>query len=98
MEANLLSDRVSFFDYGCGHGGDVSRLASQGIETARWDPHYFLDNSLKSADVVDVGYVINVIENLAERRQALINAWNLTQKILIVSAQVLISDASKNWG
>lgn len=97
LEANLLSNKVSFFDYGCGHGGDVSRLTSQGIETAGWDPHYFPDNSLKSADVVNVGYVINVIENLAERRQALINAWNLTQKILIVSAQVLVSDASKNW-
>ena len=97
LEANLLSDKVSFFDYGCGHGGDVDRLASQGIETAGWDPHYFSDNSLKSADVVNVGYVINVIENLSERRQALINAWNLAQKVLIVSAQVLVSDASKNW-
>lgn len=97
LEAKLLSEKVSFFDYGCGHGGDVNRLASQGIETAGWDPHYFPDNTLKSADIVNVGYVINVIENLAERRQALINAWNLTQKVLIVSAQVLVSDASKNW-
>ena len=97
LEANLLSDKVSFFDYGCGHGGDVNRLASQGIETAGWDPHYFSGNSLKSADVVNVGYVINVIENLSERRQALINAWNLAQKVLIVSAQVLVNDASKNW-
>lgn len=61
LEANLLSDKVSFFDYGCGHGGDVNRLASQGIKTAGWDPHYFPDNSLKSADVINVGYVINVI-------------------------------------
>ncbi|MDJ0899328.1 MAG: DNA phosphorothioation-associated putative methyltransferase [Xenococcus sp. MO_188.B8] len=97
LEANLLSDKVSFFDYGCGRGGDVSRLASQGIESAGWDPHYFPEYSLKSADVVNVGYVINVIENLTERRQALINAWNLTNKVLIVSAQVLVSDASKNW-
>ncbi len=97
LEANLLSDRVSFFDYGCGHGGDVNRLASQGIETAGWDPHYFPDNTLESADIVNIGYVINVIENLSERRQALINAWQLTQKVLIVSAQVLVNDASKNW-
>ena len=97
LEANLLSNKMSFFDYGCGHGGDVSRLASQGIETAGWDPHYFPDNTLMSADIVNIGYVINVIENLAERRQALLDAWNLTQKVLIVSAQVLVSDASKNW-
>ncbi len=97
FEANLLSDKVSFFDYGCGHGGDVSRLTDRGIESAGWDPHYFSEHPLNSADVVNVGYVINVIENLAERRQALINAWNLTKKVLIVSAQVLVSDASRNW-
>jgi hypothetical protein len=28
------------------------------------------------ADVVNLGYVINVIEDTAERREALINAWN----------------------
>ena len=42
--------------------------------------------------MVNLGYVINVIEDLDERRQALINAWELTRKVLIVSAQVLIND------
>jgi hypothetical protein len=44
------------------------------------------------ADVVNIGYVINVIEDTAERRQALLKAWSLTQKVLIVAAQVLIDD------
>jgi DNA phosphorothioation-associated putative methyltransferase len=48
-----------------------------------------------SADVVNLGYVINVIEDTAERREALINAWNLAQKVLIVAAQVLISDRTR---
>ena len=36
--------------------------------------------------------MINVIENPAERRESLIKAWALTQKVLIVAAQVLIED------
>jgi DNA phosphorothioation-associated putative methyltransferase len=47
------------------------------------------------ADVVNLGYVINVIEDTAERREALINAWNLAQKVLIVAAQVLIDDRTR---
>jgi DNA phosphorothioation-associated putative methyltransferase len=47
------------------------------------------------ADVVNLGYVINVIEDTAERREALINAWKLAQKVLIVAAQVLIDDRTR---
>jgi hypothetical protein len=50
---------------------------------------------LHPADVVNLGYVINVIEDTAERREALINAWNLAQKVLIVAAQVLIDDRTR---
>jgi DNA phosphorothioation-associated putative methyltransferase len=42
-----------------------------------------------------LGYIINVIEDPAERRQVLLNAWDLTQKVLIVAAQVLIEDSSR---
>jgi hypothetical protein len=48
------------------------------------------------ADVVNLGYVINVIEELAERRQALINAWELTRKVMLVAAQVLIDDINRS--
>lgn len=92
MEAGLLSEETSFFDYGCGHGGDLQRLAEQGYDCAGWDPYYQPDQPLKSADIVNLGYIINVIESQAERREALIQAWNLTQQVLIVAAQVLIQD------
>lgn len=82
----------SFFDYGCGWGGDVERIAALGYISAGWDPYYRPDTPHTSADVVNLGYVLNVIEDLNERRQALINAWELTRKVLIVSAQVLIND------
>ena len=44
---------------------------------------------------MNLGYVINVIEDTAERREALINAWDLAQKVLIVAAQVLIDDRTR---
>ena len=92
IESGILNHDTTFFDYGCGHGGDRQRLAKQGYTSAGWDPYYHPENRLVSADVVNLGYVINVIENPAERRQALIKAWELTQNVLIVSAQVLIGD------
>jgi hypothetical protein len=40
--------------------------------------------------VVNLAYVINVIEDTSERRQALIEAWQLAESLLIVAAQVLV--------
>jgi len=84
----------SFFDYGCGHGGDIERMTARGYISAGWDPYYRPDTPRTSADIVNLGYVLNVIEDLDERRQALRHAWELTRKVLIVSAQVLINDRS----
>ncbi|MBW4659903.1 MAG: DNA phosphorothioation-associated putative methyltransferase [Drouetiella hepatica Uher 2000/2452] len=92
LEAGLFTPETTFFDYGCGQGGDVQRMAEQGFSGSGWDPHYQPDTPCVSADVINLGYVINVIENPAERREALIKAWALTQKVLIVAAQVLVED------
>ncbi|WP_416309668.1 DNA phosphorothioation-associated putative methyltransferase [Spirulina sp. 06S082] len=92
LEAELFTPETTFFDYGCGHGGDIERIAKQGYESSGWDPYYCPNMPLISADIVNLGYIINVIEDLAERREALIKAWELTQTVLIVSAQVLIRD------
>ncbi len=92
LETNLFAPENTFFDYGCGYGGDVQRIGNLGYSSAGWDPYYSPDVPLKSADIVNLGYVINVIEDMAERREALIEAWKLTKKVLIVSAQVLVDD------
>ncbi|MBE9125351.1 MULTISPECIES: DNA phosphorothioation-associated putative methyltransferase [unclassified Coleofasciculus] len=92
IESATLTKDTTFFDYGCGHGGDIQRLGKQGYSSTGWDPHYQPDNSRIPADVVNLGYVINVIEDQAERREALLKAWELTQNVLIVAAQVLIDD------
>ncbi len=92
LEAGLFTPNTTFFDYGCGHGGDVQRIAEQGFSGSGWDPYYQPGTPCTTADIVNLGYVINVIENPSERRDALVTAWKLTQKVLIVSAQVLIED------
>lgn len=95
LEAELFSPESTFFDYGCGHGGDIQRIREQGYPSQGWDPYYHPDTPLVEADIVNLGYVINVIEETQERREALLKAWELTRKVLIVSAQVLINDSAK---
>ncbi|MDJ0591791.1 MAG: DNA phosphorothioation-associated putative methyltransferase [Pleurocapsa sp. MO_226.B13] len=92
LEADLFREGTGFFDYGCGHGEDVRSIAELGYQSSGWDPFYRPDAELQPADIVNLGYVINVIEDIVERREALIKAWELTQKVLIVSAQVLVDD------
>jgi DNA phosphorothioation-associated putative methyltransferase len=94
LEAGLLNQTTTFFDYGCGQGGDLERVAKLGYESFGWDPYYRPDSPLAVADVVNLGYVINVIESQAERREALIKAWELTGQVLIVAAQVLIAQGN----
>jgi DNA phosphorothioation-associated putative methyltransferase len=92
IESGILTKDTTFFDYGCGHGGDVRRLGKQVYICGGWDPYYQPDHFLTRADIVNLGYIINVIEDPNERRQATINAWGLTSQVLIISAQVLIDD------
>jgi DNA phosphorothioation-associated putative methyltransferase len=95
VEAGLFPPDTTYFDYGCGHGADIEYIKRLGHLSTGWDPYFRPDQPQASADVVNLGYVINVIEDMAERREALINAWQLAQKVLIVAAQVLIDDRTR---
>ncbi|MDB9527863.1 DNA phosphorothioation-associated putative methyltransferase [Oscillatoria sp. CS-180] len=95
VEAGLFPSNTTYFDYGCGHGADIEYIKRLGLTSVGWDPYYRPDEDHLSADVVNLSYVINVIEDTAERREALLNAWNLAQKVLIVAAQVLIDDRTR---
>ncbi|WP_319420909.1 DNA phosphorothioation-associated putative methyltransferase [Pleurocapsa sp. FMAR1] len=92
LEADLFTVGTTFFDYGCGCGEDIKRISELGYDSSGWDPYYRPNTKINSADVVNLGYIINVIEDIAERREVLINAWELAQQVLIVSAQVLVDD------
>ncbi|NOR03460.1 DNA phosphorothioation-associated putative methyltransferase [Mycolicibacterium fortuitum] len=84
----LLESGCAVFDYGCGKGDDIRHLRSLGYDADGWDPTHRPTARHKSASIVNLGYVINVIENPAERVQTLRSAWGLTERMLIVSARM----------
>ena len=88
LRDGLLDESTTYFDYGCGHGQDLQLLADAGITGSGWDPVHRPDGERKKATVVNLGYVINVIEDINERRDVVLKAWELCEKVLTVAAQV----------
>ena len=83
-----LEGQFSIFDYGCGHGDDLRELEAHGLSAKGWDPNWRPDTPKEHADLVNLGFVINVIESLEERAEALTGAWQLTDKLLVVAAMI----------
>lgn len=84
----LLNIGEPIFDFGCGRGDDVRTLAGLGFTISGWDPAHAPDEPQVAAPVVNIGYVVNVIEDPAERAEALSAAWQLATKVLVVSARL----------
>jgi DNA phosphorothioation-associated putative methyltransferase len=83
-----LDGHLSIFDYGCGRGDDLRELEAHGLDVLGWDPVYSPDNDKVNSDIVNLGFVLNVIEDQDERLEALLNAWELADKILVVSVML----------
>jgi DNA phosphorothioation-associated putative methyltransferase len=75
-------------DYGCGHGDDVRYLEEAGIRASGWDPAHRPEGLRKITDVVNLGYVVNVVENPEERADSLRSAWKFANRLLIVAARL----------
>ena len=90
IEDGLVSKDAKVFDYGCGRGGDVKRLEAMGYDASGWDPVHRAGGERRSAPIVNLGYVVNVIENARERQEVLRRAWELTENVLVVSARLNI--------
>ncbi len=88
LDDGLIRPDRTFFDYGCGRGGDLRRLHRLGIPVAGWDPAFFPDEARTPADVVNLGYVVNVIEDPADRVVVLAAAWALARRVLVVAARL----------
>lgn len=73
------------FDYGCGKGDDIRGLLQQGFTAEGWDPHFAADAPKIESDVVNLGFVLNVIEDEAERKQAVRSAFKLARKVLSIA-------------
>jgi DNA phosphorothioation-associated putative methyltransferase len=85
LERGLLRKADTFFDYGCGHGMDIEALQNLGYRATGWDPAFRPNAAKTAAAVVNLGYVLNVIEETAERITALRGAYALAERTLIVS-------------
>jgi DNA phosphorothioation-associated putative methyltransferase len=86
-DRQLVPERT-VLDYGCGRGDDVRSLERLDCRITGWDPYYRSEAKLEPADVVLLTYVLNIIEDPAERRHSLRQAWELANTVLVASARL----------
>lgn len=84
----LLDKQYIYFDYGCGRGDDLRTLRENGVAACGWDPHFAPGESKVTADIVNLGFVVNVIEDFDERVDALRSAYSLARQLLVVSTML----------
>ena len=85
----IVTESTTVLDYGCGQGDDVAALAAGGFEAFGWDPHYAPDGPRRPADVVNLGFVLNVIEDRHERAETLIAAYSFARRALSIAVMPL---------
>lgn len=85
LKHKLLTPEQTFFDYGCGLGDDIRALQHNGYKAYGWDPVHAPDGEKKEAAVVNLGFVLNVIDDPYEREETLIKAFELAQTLLCVA-------------
>ena len=85
----MVRPGVTVFDYGCGRGDDLRALDAAGVEAVGWDPHFAPEAPQREAEIVNLGFVLNVIEDPAERVVALKGAWALATRVLVVSVMIV---------
>lgn len=88
LAGGVVSTKTTVLDYGCGRGGDIRYLTKRGVDVVGWDPAHRPDGERRPSDVVNLGYVLNVIESPEERDEVLRTALSLAQEVLVVSVRV----------
>ena len=81
----FLDGAYTVFDYGCGRGDDLAALTAAGITASGWDPHFAPEGIRKESDLVNLGFVLNVIEDPRERTEVLQAAFALTLRVLSIA-------------
>jgi len=94
IQYGLLGKETPFLDYGCGQGDDVRHLKELGFTVFSWDPVFNPNGPREEVEVVNLGFVLNVIEDPVERSKVLRDAYQLSRKLLVVSAQIATSSES----
>jgi DNA phosphorothioation-associated putative methyltransferase len=92
MEKKIITKKTTVFDYGCGRGDDIKFLRKCRIKAYGWDPYYFPSyyhhHIPGKKDIVNLGFVLNVIEHKWEREMVLEWAYHMARKGLLVSVRV----------
>lgn len=88
LAAGLINPDATVLDYGCGRGDDVRTLEGLGYDCVGWDPVHRPDAERRKSELVNLGYVVNVIEDPGERVETLKTAWGFAQRVLVVAARV----------
>lgn len=83
-----VNPATSVLDYGSGRGDDLRGLREMRLRVHGWDPFYAPEEAPRPSDVVLLTYVLNVIEDPDERRQALRRAWELAERLLVVTTRL----------
>ena len=96
LDRGLLTEGETFFDYGCGRGDDVAGLTALGFSASGWDPHHRPDTPRTASDVVNLGYVLNVIPDVDDRRRALREAYDLAERCLSVTVLTKYDQTGNN--
>lgn len=92
-----LAGDHSILDYGCGLGDDATELEAHGLNINAWDPvHRSSGNKVKS-DIVNLGFVLNVIEDYPERIDTLRQAFEHCNKLLVVSVMLINSSVLEQF-
>jgi DNA phosphorothioation-associated putative methyltransferase len=89
LESGVIRPVDGVFDYGCGHGQDIEFLRELGHDATGWDPNHRPDAARQRAPVVNLGYVLNVIEDPRERASALTEAWSLAERAVVVAVRTV---------
>jgi DNA phosphorothioation-associated putative methyltransferase len=84
----FLDGDYSILDYGCGKGDDLKELQAHELDATGWDPVYLPDPKKEKSDIVNLGFVLNVIEEPEERKECLAEAAQLSNKLLVASVML----------
>ncbi|MGO3645256.1 MAG: DNA phosphorothioation-associated putative methyltransferase, partial [Pseudoalteromonas sp.] len=88
-----LNGDYSILDYGCGLADDATELEAHGLNINAWDPVHRPNGNKQTSDIVNLGFVLNVIEDQQERKETLKAAYQHTKKLLLVS--VMLANEAK---
>lgn len=63
-------------------------LLESGVKASGWDPHFAPLQPIQAADIVNLGFVVNVIEDFDERVEVVGRAYSLAERLLVISVML----------